>query len=99
MKVMNQHTFHVLEYRTLGPEVRGQHDPICETNLEDWAALPCLHDLTRCCSKRMRTQGSKDNKVLKRATGQRRAGNAAFSQHGHLGLGSERVGVGLSKAG
>lgn len=90
MKVMNQHTFHVLEYRTLGWEVRGQHDPIYETNLEDWAAVPCLRDLTRC-SKRMRTQGSKDNKVLKSATGQRKAGNAAFSQHGHLGLGSERV--------
>lgn len=48
----------------------------------------------------MRTQGS-NNTVLRRATGQRRAGDAAFSQHDHLGLGSERVfgEMGSSQAG
>lgn len=90
--------FACTEYPMRDLEVRGQQDPICETDLEDWAAVPCLHDLTRC-SKRMRTKGSKDDKMLKRTTGQRRAGNAAFGQHGHLGLSSERVGMGLSQAG
>lgn len=74
----------------MGLEATGQQDLVCKTKHEDWAAALCLHDFITY-SARMRTQGSNDNKVLKRATGQWRARDVTFSQHGHTGMGSERV--------
>lgn len=74
----------------MGPETSGQQDPVCKTKHEDWSGALCLHDFIMY-SARMRTQGSKDNKVHKRATGQWRARDVTFSQHGHIGMGSERV--------